>query len=83
MYLRVGPEHADALDAALRPDDGELFLAGILAGLREVGVFGQLMARAEQRLDVLLREMNVMRGNLDEKRLLLLRLQHARDVGAA
>ncbi len=71
------PEHAHALDAAFRPDDGELFLAGVLAGLRKVGVFGELMSLAEQRLDVFLREVNVMRRNLDEKRLLLLRLQHA------
>ena len=66
-----------------RPDDRELLLAGKLAGLRKVGVFRELMARAEQRLDVLLREVNVMRRHLDEKRLLLLRLQRARDVGAA
>ena len=77
------PENADALDAALRSDNRQLFLAGILAGLRKVGVFGELMSLAEQRLDVFLREMNVMRRNLDEKRLLLLRFQHARDVGAA
>ena len=77
------PEHAHAFDAAFRPDDGELFLAGILAGLRKVGVFGELMPLAEQRLDVFLREVNVMRRNFDEKRLLLLRFQHARDVGAA
>ena len=77
------PEHAHALDPALRPDDGELLLAGILAGLREVGVLRELMPLAEQRLDVLLREVDVMRRNLDEKRLLLLRLEHLRDVGAA
>ena len=77
------PEHAHALDAALRPDDGELLLAGKLAGLREVGVLRELVARAEQRLDVLLREVDVMRRDLDEKRLLLLRFEHARDVGAA
>ena len=70
------PEHAHALDAAFRPDDGELLLAGILAGLRKVGVFRELVALAEQRLDVLLREMDVMRRDLDEERLLLLRLEH-------
>ena len=32
------PEHAHALDAALRPDERELLLAGILARLRQVGV---------------------------------------------
>ena len=53
----------------------ELFLAGVLAGLRKVGVFGELMSLAEQRLDVFLREMDVMCRNLDEKRLLLLRFQ--------
>ena len=74
------PEHAHALDAALRPDDGELLLAGVLAGLRKVGVLGELMALAEQRLDVFLREVDVMRRDLDEKRLLLLRFEHARDV---
>src|SRR5262249_41788876 len=31
-------EYAHALDAAPRPDDGELLLAGVLAGLRKVGV---------------------------------------------
>ena len=77
------PEHADALNATFRSDDGELFLAGILTGLRKVGVFGELMSLAEQRLDMFLREMNVMCRDLDEKRLLLLRLQHTRDVGAA
>ena len=47
------------------------------------GVVGELMSLAEQCLDVLLRKMNVVCGNLDEKRLLLLRFQHPRDVGAA
>ena len=55
----------------------DLLLARKLAGLRQVGVLRELMPRAEQRLDVLLREVGVMRGDLDEKRLLLLRLQHA------
>ena len=77
VYLARRPEHAHALDAALRPDDGELLLAGKLAGLREVGVLGELMPRAEQRLDVLLREVDVMRRDFDEERLLLLRLEHA------
>jgi len=39
------------------------------------------MARAEQRLNIFLSEVNMMRRHLDEKRLLLLGLQHARDVG--
>jgi hypothetical protein len=60
-----------------------LFLAGILTRLRKVGVFGELMSFAEQGLDVLLRKMNVVCGDLDKKRLLLLRLQDTRDVRAA
>jgi hypothetical protein len=48
----------------------QLLLAGVLAGLRKVGVLRELVALAEQRLDVLLREVNVMRRDLDEKRLL-------------
>src|SRR5688500_9221670 len=43
---------------------------------------GELMALAKQRLDVLLRKVDVMGGNLDEKRLLLLRFEHAVDVGS-
>ena len=70
------PKDADALDAAFRSDDRELLLAGILAGLRKVGVFRELMPLAEQRLDVFLREMDVVRRNFDEKRLLLLRFEH-------
>ena len=83
VYLRAGPSTRTRSMRPFGPTMRELFLAGILAGLREVGVLGELMARAEQRLDVLLREVDVMRRDLDEKRLLLLRLQHARDVGAA
>ena len=37
-------------------------------GLRQIGVFRQLMALAEQRLDMFLREMDVMRRDLDEER---------------
>ena len=76
-------EHAHALDAALRPDEGDLLLAGELAGLGEVGVLRELVARAVQRLDVLLGEMDVMRRDLDQKRLLLLRGEDAGDVRAA
>src|SRR6188474_1384738 len=39
--------------------------------------------RAGQRLDVLLREVRVMRRDFDGKRVLLLRFEHLRDVGAA
>jgi hypothetical protein len=46
-------------------------------------VFGELMAFAEQRFHVFLREMNVVCRDLHQKRLLSLRLQHARDVRAA
>src|SRR5262249_60530241 len=74
-------KHADALDAALRSDEGELLLAGKLARLREVGVLGELMARAEQRFDMLRGEMNVMRRNLDHKWLLLLGLERAGHIG--
>ena len=63
------PQHAHAFDAALRPDDGELFLAGKLAGLREVALRGELVARAEERLDVLLAQMDVVGGDLDRERL--------------
>ncbi len=42
-------------------------LQAILAGLRQVGVLGELVALAEQRLDVLLREVDVMRRDLDEE----------------
>ena len=76
-------QHAHALDAALGPDDRELFLAGVLAGLREVAVPGQLMAWAEQRLDVLLREVDVVCGDLDEKRFAPVRFQDASEVGTA
>ena len=51
----------NALNAALRPDDSELLLACELPGLREVGVLGELMPLAEQRLDMLLRQVNMMR----------------------
>ena len=77
------PKDADALDATFRSDNRQLLLAGVLAGLREVGVFGELMPLAEQRLDVFLGEMDVVCRNFDEKRLLLLRFEDARDVRAA
>src|SRR5204863_1014100 len=84
--LRVfprGAEHAHAFDLALGPDNRQLLLARILAGLRQVRVLRELMSFAEQRLHMFLREMNVMRGNLDEKRLLLLGLEYFRDVRSA
>src|SRR5436190_14681231 len=59
--LACWTEHANAFDAAFGTDDGELLFAGVLAGLRQIRVFGQLMALAEQRLDMFLREVNVMR----------------------
>src|SRR5262249_6371989 len=86
LYLRVfagWPEHADAFDASFGADDGELLFAGVLAGLREVGVLGELVAFAEQGFDVFLCEVDMMRGNLDGERLLLLRFQHTCNVRAA
>ena len=64
------PEHSDAFDAALGADDGELFLAGVLPRLRKISVPGQLVPLAEERLDMLLREVDVMRRNFEQKRLL-------------
>ena len=46
-------------------------------------MFSELMSLTKQCLDVFLREMDVMRRNFNEKGLLLLRLQYARDVRAA
>ncbi len=43
----------------------------------------QLMARAKERLDVFLREVDVMRGDLDENRLFPVRLQHVGEIRAA
>jgi hypothetical protein len=54
-------ENANAIDFAFWSDDRELFLAGVLTGLGEIGVFGQLMALAEQGFNVFLSQMNVMR----------------------
>ena len=79
----VQSEHAHALHAALGADNGNLLLAGELTGLRKVGLVRELVPLAEQRLDVLLREVNVMRGNLDEKGILLVGFDHTRDVGSA
>jgi hypothetical protein len=76
-------EDAHALDAALRPDNGQLLLARILAGLRKISMLCELVALAEQRLDVFLREVNVMRRDFNQKRLLFLGLERACDVGAA
>src|SRR2546423_3933227 len=86
LHLRIfprGPKNADTLNTTFRSDDRELLLTCILPGLREIGVLGELMSFAEQSLDMLLGEMNMMGRDLDEKRFLLLRLQHARDIGAA
>src|SRR5205085_7828992 len=41
-------EHANAFDPAFWSDDGELFLAGVLAGLGKIGVLRELMARSEE-----------------------------------
>ena len=71
---------ADAFDPAFRTDDRKLFFAGVLAGLGKVGMFGELMAFAEQRFDVLLRQVNVVGRNFDQERILFVRIQHARDV---
>ena len=76
-------QHAHAFDPALRPDDGELFLAGELAGLGEVALAGELVALTEERLDMFLAQMDVVGGDLEEERLGLLGLEHARQVGAA
>jgi hypothetical protein len=57
FHLRVLADRAkdaDAIDPALGADQGHLFLAGKLAGLGEVALTGELMPRAEQRLDVFL-----------------------------
>ena len=76
-------QDANALNATFRSNNSELLFTGILTGLRKIGVLGESMSLAEQCLDVFLRKMNVMCRNLDEKRLLLLRLQNARDIRTA
>src|ERR1044071_8838938 len=73
----------NALDSAFWSDDGKLFLAGVLARLRKVGLFRQLVTWTEERFDVFLGEMNVMRRDLDQEGSLLLRLQRPHDVGPA
>src|SRR5262245_36984614 len=78
-----GSEDTDPLDTAFRSNNRELFLTGILTGLGEISVFRELMSFAEQRFDVFLCEMNMVRRNLDEEWLLLLCVQYARDVRAA
>ena len=83
VALRVGPSTRTALDAAFGPDDRELLLTRIRAGLREVAVPGQLMACTKQGLDVLLREVNMMRGDFDEKRVASVRFRYAFEVGTA
>src|SRR6478672_8106911 len=63
LDLRVfarGPKDADTLNATFRSNNRQLLLAGVLAGLRKIGVFRELMSLAEQRLDMFLREMNVV-----------------------
>src|SRR4029077_2514862 len=86
LHLRVfahRSKDANAVNATFWSNNSKLLLTGILTGLRKIGVLGELMSLAEQCLDVLLRKMNVVCGNLDEKRLLLLRLQNACDIRTA
>ena len=86
LDLRVfarGPKDADALNTTFWSDNRQLLLARVLAGLRKVRVFGELMSLAEQRLDVFLREMDVVCRNFDEKRLLFLRFHDTRELPAA
>ena len=47
------------------------------------GVFGELMPIAKQRLDVFLRQVDVMGRNLHHERFLFLCLEHSREVGTA
>src|SRR5262249_55782946 len=72
LDLRVfarGSENTHAFDATFRSDDRELLFASILTGLRKIRVFGELMSLAEQRLNVILGEVNVVGRDLDQKRL--------------
>ena len=46
------PQHADPLDACLRANKRNLFVAGVLAGLAQVRVARELFAGAEKRLDM-------------------------------
>src|SRR5690242_18353317 len=51
LNLRIfarGTENPDALDSTFWSDDGQLFLAGVLAGLGEIGVFRELVAWTEE-----------------------------------
>src|SRR6188472_2692581 len=51
LDLRVfarGPKDADPFNATFRSDNRQLLLAGVLARLRKVGVFSELMSLAEQ-----------------------------------
>lgn len=54
-------EDGDVLDRALRSDDGQSLMAGIDAGVGQVLARLQLVARAEQLLHGLLRQMDVAR----------------------
>ena len=54
-------EDGDVLDRALRSDDGQALMAGIDAGVGQVLARLQLVARAEQLLHGLLRQMDVAR----------------------
>src|SRR4051812_26313484 len=63
FHLRIFPcraKDADPFDPAFRSHNRELLLARILARLREISMPGKLVAFAEKRLDVLLREMDMM-----------------------
>ena len=70
------------LNAALRSDDCHLLLARELPRLREIGVPGEPVSRAEQCLNMLLREMNVVRRDFNRKRLSAPGLERPHDTAS-
>jgi hypothetical protein len=67
-FLARRAEHADVGDAPLGADQVDLLGAGELAGLRQFVFRRQLVAGAEQRFDVGLRQVHVVGRDLDRDR---------------